>query len=261
VAEFRTLAALCRANGIPRRVLALPPDLKVALYSRVMQQGTAKDVVAVGFPRYGGPTASLSDALLRFLQPRDRPTVVVTLGSGVVDLTGSLEIYQTMIAAGHALDLRLVLLVSEDLHNRLRDTPIDARVFVTGHTDLAELLRHVDLIVHHGGMGTIGQALRAGVPMLIAPFVADQPLNAHSLCRLGVARTLTVGEFTPERAAAELSNLMRDGSYRDKATEMADVLREEDGAVGACDLIERYVHDRTAAGGTSRHGKETVGAA
>jgi UDP:flavonoid glycosyltransferase YjiC (YdhE family) len=60
---------------------------------------------------------------------------------------------------------------------------------------------------------------------------------------------LTRSEFTPERVAAELSNLMRDGSYRGKAREMADLLSEEDGAVGACDLIEQYMRVRVTACG------------
>ena len=42
-------------------------------------------------------------------------------------------------------------------------------------------------VVHHGGAGTTGAALRAGVPSVVIPFIADQFFWAHHLHKLGVA--------------------------------------------------------------------------
>ena len=42
-------------------------------------------------------------------------------------------------------------------------------------------------IIHHGGIGTVAEALRSGAPQLILPFSVDQPFWAHRLHGLGYA--------------------------------------------------------------------------
>jgi UDP:flavonoid glycosyltransferase YjiC (YdhE family) len=48
----------------------------------------------------------------------------------------------------------------------------------------------VDLIVHHGGTGTVLSAIEAGLPQLILPQGADQFFNADTLTRVGAGRAL-----------------------------------------------------------------------
>lgn len=56
--------------------------------------------------------------------------------------------------------------------------------------------------VHHGGAGTVHAAVRAGVPSLVVPFLADQPFWGALLHRRGLgapplkAKRLTAGRFT-----------------------------------------------------------------
>ena len=73
------------------------------------------------------------------------------------------------------------------------------------------------VIVHQGGIGTTGQALRAGRLMLIVPFGQDQPDNARRCERLGVARTLTYAHFATPRVVSELSQLRNDPTYLEQA--------------------------------------------
>ena len=54
----------------------------------------------------------------------------------------------------------------------------------------SKVLPLVDLIVHHGGTGTVLAALEAGLPQLILPQGADQFLNAARLPAVGLARAL-----------------------------------------------------------------------
>jgi UDP:flavonoid glycosyltransferase YjiC (YdhE family) len=62
--------------------------------------------------------------------------------------------------------------------------------------------------VHHGGIGTLAQALRAGVPQLVTPMNFDQPDNAMRLARLGVSRSLRLTRYTAPAAAQKLSELL-----------------------------------------------------
>ena len=99
------------------------------------------------------------------------------------------------------------------------------------------LFPHAAAIVHQCGAGTLGQALRAGKPMLAVPHAHDQPDNALRLTRLGVARTLRPKRYKAARIARELTRLL-EARYRQRAAEIADVVRNEGGAQSAAAAIE-----------------------
>ena len=48
----------------------------------------------------------------------------------------------------------------------------------------------MDLVIHHGGTGTVLAALAAGLPQIILPQGADQFVNSDILCRIGAARAV-----------------------------------------------------------------------
>jgi UDP:flavonoid glycosyltransferase YjiC (YdhE family) len=100
-------------------------------------------------------------------------------------------------------------------------------------------------IVHQGGVGTTGQALRSGRPQLVVPFGQDQPDNARRCVALGVARSLARSAFRPERVAAELRVLLEDDGYPRRAADVAATVRAENGTVTACDAIERSLANPT----------------
>ncbi len=57
---------------------------------------------------------------------------------------------------------------------------------------LRDALARAQLVVHHGGIGTIETCLAAGRPQLLLPRHFEQTLNAETLARQGVARRLPV---------------------------------------------------------------------
>jgi UDP:flavonoid glycosyltransferase YjiC (YdhE family) len=100
------------------------------------------------------------------------------------------------------------------------------------------LFPRADAIVHHGGIGTTGIAMRSGRPALVVPHAWDQPDNAARAARLGIARTLTPRRYTAPRVAAELERLLEDPSHSRRASEVGEALRLEDGVRSACDALE-----------------------
>jgi len=93
-------------------------------------------------------------------------------------------------------------------------------------------------VVHQGGVGTVGQCLRAGKPMLIMPYSHDQPDNARRMRRLGVARVIQRGNYTPLRAARKLKAMLDEPSFASQAAQAAGRLAHEDGVQSACDALE-----------------------
>jgi hypothetical protein len=66
--------------------------------------------------------------------------------------------------------------------------PSDDQVHVVADTPHAWLLPRTAAVVHHGGAGTTGAGLRAGVPNVVCPWFADQPLWAERVHALAPAR-------------------------------------------------------------------------
>ncbi|WP_329257226.1 glycosyltransferase [Actinoallomurus sp. NBC_01490] len=85
-------------------------------------------------------------------------------------------------------------------------------------------------VVHHAGAGTAGAGLRAGVPAVPVPVMADQPFWAARLHRLGVApRPLPFPELTAD-SLAEAITAGTAGPHRRQAAELARRIGAEDGA-------------------------------
>ena len=55
---------------------------------------------------------------------------------------------------------------------------------------LQRLAPRAAAIIHHGGIGTAAQAVRAGIPQFLAPVFFDQFDNAARLETLGVGRRM-----------------------------------------------------------------------
>lgn len=100
-------------------------------------------------------------------------------------------------------------------------------------------------VVHHGGIGTTGQALRAGRPQLVTPFLGDQFDNAERLQRLGVARVLDGKTATAQALYEELAAF--DESYEARAVAVAEEVRREEGAGMAALRIAALVAQRALA--------------
>ena len=95
------------------------------------------------------------------------------------------------------------VLVLKDPRNRPPSLP--EGVTTVEYAPFSGLFPGSALIVHHGGVGTTGLAMRSGRPMLVVPFAHDQPDNAARLVRLGVARTVSPHRYNADRAAHELT--------------------------------------------------------
>jgi UDP:flavonoid glycosyltransferase YjiC (YdhE family) len=94
-------------------------------------------------------------------------------------------------------------------------------------------------VVHHGGIGTLAQAVKAGVPQLIVPNAHDQPDNGQRIGRLGLGLTINQGRYRPGRAARALGKLLRSTQIRERCREYAARIDSRASLDCACSLIER----------------------
>ncbi|MGW6056975.1 glycosyltransferase [Streptomyces sp. NPDC055189] len=131
----------------------------------------------------------------------------------------------------------------------LRGVLQEGRAGLMGHGDdiltVAEvphalLFPRMAAVVHHAGAGTTAAALRAGVPAIPVPVMADQPFWASRLDALGAGTVpVPVRELTAQRLAEQLGHAVREPSYREAAGAVSRRMAAEDGAGQVLKAIER----------------------
>jgi UDP:flavonoid glycosyltransferase YjiC (YdhE family) len=209
----------------------------LALFSPVLskpQRDWPPKALATGFVFYNRAIA-MPDRLAEFLD-RGEPPIVFTLGSSAVGAPGTF--YDESVKAATTLGRRAVFLVGK-YAPALSQSQLPDGMLAVDVAPHDALFSRAAVIVHHGGVGTTGQALRSGRPMLVVPHSHDQPDNAARVSRLGVGRGLDARKYTAERAATELRRLLDDAAYRTRAEEIGRVVSAENGTKAACDAIEQ----------------------
>jgi rhamnosyltransferase subunit B len=224
------------------------PRLVLALFSRVLgveQKDWPPNTLITGFCFYDADAGnqSLPSHLEKFLAGGDAP-VVFTLGSAAVLAAG--QFYEHSARAAMLMGVRAVLLIGSDSRNRPTAALPDS-ICVAEYAPYSSLFPRSALVVHQGGVGTTAQCLRAGKPMLIMPYSHDQPDNARRMRRLGVARSIAKGRYTPSRVVRRLKAILAEPSIVERAASVAEQLRLEDGVKTACDALEQlYSNARSA---------------
>lgn len=102
------------------------------------------------------------------------------------------------------------------------------------------LFPQVAAVVHHGGVGTTAAALRAGVPQIVVPFSADQPLWAELVHRRGVGtRPIPRRRLDAPRLAHAIGAAVQDPDLRRRVQRVAAALRQEDGIGKAVEIVRK----------------------
>lgn len=141
----------------------------------------------------------------------------------------------------------------------LRDLPINLVVTVGSHIDPAEfgpqpanvrieryipqetVLPQCSLIVSHAGSGSVSGALLHGLPSVLIPMGADQPLNAARCVELGLAQMLDPLAATPESVRAAVSAVLSDSDYRQSARRLQAEFTALPGPTQALNRLEQLV--------------------
>jgi UDP:flavonoid glycosyltransferase YjiC (YdhE family) len=210
----------------PQRVLGLFPDWFASAPDWPAQFRT------VGFVRYDqGETNELPAPVREFLDAGP-PPVVVTFGSA---MRLGRPYFEAAAEACRQLGARGLLL------GKGCDQIPPALPPGVAHADYAPfslVFPRAAAVIHHGGIGTVAQALTAGVPQLVMPLAFDQPDNARRLERMGVGRSLPPKRFTAPRVAALLRELTTSPAVASACKSTAAKLAGADPLDEVCRLIE-----------------------
>lgn len=216
----------------PQLVMGFFPD-----WFNPPQPDWPPNVVLPGFPIYKGSGSSFDMTEVDAFLAAGDPPLVFSQSS----ITTDTEYFAVSARAAVALGRRAVFLVA---HPEQVPDCLPGEVRCYSFVPLEKLLPHAAAHIHHGGIGTIGHTLEAGIPQLTVPMVYDQPDNAQRLHRLGVSVMLKRKAYTVEAVARGLAELLGSRAVAERCRDFAARCRATDGLDNAAAALEG-LHART----------------
>jgi len=207
-------------------VIGMFPDWYTAI-----QPDWPSNLQLTGFPLYDhGNDKPLPEKVLRFLDAGEAP-VGFTAGTATASAHA---FYSASVDACCRAGRRGILLT-----HRPEQIPSSLPENVTHfqYVPFGTLLPKLAAFVHHGGIGTTSQALRAGVPQLIRPMAYDQFDNALRAIKLGVATELLPSRYSAKTVAKALLNLTGSQQVRERCQHWAEKLSDTHALSNTCDVI------------------------
>jgi UDP:flavonoid glycosyltransferase YjiC (YdhE family) len=110
----------------------------------------------------------------------------------------------------------------------------------------SQVMPAADVVICHGGHGTVARSLAAGAPVLVCPFVGDMAENAARVAWSGAG--LSVPRRLLSRRAVRLAvrELFGDERFSARVREIAAWSAAHDGAAAAADLVEQAARNATS---------------
>jgi rhamnosyltransferase subunit B len=227
----RTALAVSRAFFTP------PPDLP-------------ESVSVTGFLYWDAPADWQEPPELTAFFAGDKPVVAVSTGSMSAELGPIFtDFYQTSLTALQQVGARALILGAAP--GSLPDL-LPENTLPLPFAPFSAIYPRCAAIIHHGGIGTTAQGLRAGTPALIVPWGVDQFYAGAQVEAIGAGRWLQRKRYSVERATPLLADVLYRERYRTRARQIASQIAAEDGVRALCDLLEDEIERQRA------HGKVVV---
>jgi MGT family glycosyltransferase len=173
----------------------------------------------------------------------DRPTVYATLGTVHNAQPHGRATFSAILEAVRDEPWNVILTVGRD-NDPAAFGPQPEHVHIARYIRQSQLLPHCDLVVNQGGFSTLTGALNAGLPLVVIPLGADQPLNAACCTALGVGRVIEPGAQTAESIRAAVRAVLADPTFRRNAERVRDETAALPGPEYAVALLERLALER-----------------
>jgi UDP:flavonoid glycosyltransferase YjiC (YdhE family) len=173
--------------------------------------------------------------LLSFFEKGD-PPLLISLGAMSLGDGDGLDSAGLFVDAVQRANVRAII---QGWEAGIKQLALPPNVHAAGSLPHSWLLPQCAGIVHHGGFGTTSAGLRAGVPALVIPHIADQFYWGQRVHELGAGpKPIRRARLDIERLAASLDELARSGELHAAASVLGEQIRAEHGIENAVRLIE-----------------------
>jgi UDP:flavonoid glycosyltransferase YjiC (YdhE family) len=171
------------------------------------------------------------------LQKNEKPLIYITMGT-----TGVKDFFRIVYDLIKKSDLKAIATTGGQIQNL---PSIPEKLYMEDYLDGDLIMEASDVVVCHGGNGTIYQALQHGKPVIGIPTITDQKFNMRRVEALGVGRTLTWDEFIkkPEALIDLINSIIKNRTFYDNASKIQQILKSYDSVKLGADIIEKGSRD------------------
>ena len=195
-------------------------------------QDWPENLSMVGFPlqnRSGTPSRDKLDAVIE----RQGAPLIFTSGTGVKDV---IELFTEGRKVCEQLQVPGVFVGGAEGAELLQGSSMCTHM---DYIDFEYALSKSLAIIHHGGMGTTAQAIKAGIPQLIRPIKYDQPDNADRIYKLGLGTYVMPEKFKAEGVVPMIANMLQKAKNSKAIRFYAADVNDSNAIADACNLIEQ----------------------
>lgn len=195
------------------------PKLKIALWPKwyaIDEVNSVDGMVAIGFPEFQSNSQRINqnmDKKIKVFLKSEKKLALITAGtSNAINP----KFYEIAIEACEYAQINTLVVTTFDefipkyLANnivRVKEAPIK------------DILPFVDVVIHHGGIGTSGEALNSGIPQVIMAHLADRPDNANRFKNIGVASVFPEIQWNSRLIGKRLLEIISDNQMRNRCKE------------------------------------------
>lgn len=117
---------------------------------------------------------------------------------------------------------------------------IPKNFIVKNYVPQIEVLKYTKIFITHGGMNSAHEGLYYGVPLIVIPLSADQPVIAGQVAEIGAGIQLQMQSLTANQLREAADHVLNQPSFLNAATKMKESLQKSGGYPRAVDEIMEF---------------------
>ena len=172
----------------------------------------------------------------RLVDKSNKPLIYISLGTVIKGATG---FFKKCIQAFETEDVTVIISVGNQFDiQELGKLPEHIKVYAS--VPQLSVLEQADVFVTHGGMNSVSESLVYGVPMVVIPFMADQPTNARRIEEMGVGKQLDYKKVSSEVLHKTVMDVLADATIKENVVRMKEKMENCPGNLGGVQYIREY---------------------
>ncbi len=164
----------------------------------------------------------------------NRPKIYISIGTVLID--SRKEFFSRMVEALKDKPVTVIAAANPDIMEEWPENFI-----VQSYVPQSELLKHVDMVIGHGGLNTTCDAYMNGIPMLIIPMAFDQSHTAMLIDNYGCGIRIKYSRMRIKDIEQAIEELLYNPSYKKAAKEIQESFIAAGGNKRAAELLEELV--------------------
>jgi UDP:flavonoid glycosyltransferase YjiC (YdhE family) len=137
------------------------------------------------------------------------------------------------------------VLATTNRHQPEQPIDVPANAEVVEWMLYSQTMPAADVVICHGGHGTVARSLAAGTPLLVCPSVGDMGENAARVAWSGAGLSVPRRLLSPRSIRVSTRHLLGEPQFTDRAKEIAAWSESNDGSAAAADLVENAARNAT----------------